>query len=97
MSLIVFAMMFYGCQQITPIEMANLIYESGLVEYAAPEFILESSPASAPNDTYFTAQWNLNNTIYPIADINYCETINSFTLFFCDKKAVVSFVHFLQS
>lgn len=70
------------------LEMANLIYESGLVEYAAPEFILESSPASAPNDTYFTAQWNLNNTIYPIADINYCETINSFTFPYIDDIIV---------
>ena len=61
------------------LEMANLIYESGLVEYAAPEFILESFPTSDPNDTFFTNQWNLNNTTYPIADINYSETINSFT------------------
>lgn len=68
--------------------MANLIYESGLVEYAAPEFILESSPASAPNDTYFTAQWNLNNTTYPIADINYSETMNSFTFPYIDDIIV---------
>lgn len=70
------------------LEMANLIYESGLVEYAAPEFILESSPASAPNDTYFTAQWNLNNTTYPIADINYSETMNSFTFPYIDDIIV---------
>lgn len=70
------------------LEMANLIYESGLVEYAAPEFILDSSPASAPNDTYFTAQWNLNNTTYPIADINYSEAINSFTFPYIDDIIV---------
>lgn len=70
------------------LEMANLIYESGLVEYAAPEFILDSSPASAPNDTYFTDQWNLNNTTYPIADINYSEAINSFTFPYIDDIIV---------
>lgn len=70
------------------LEMANLIYESGLVEYAAPEFILDSSPASAPNDPYFTAQWNLNNTSYPIADINYSETMNSFTFPYIDDIVV---------
>lgn len=60
------------------LEMANLMYESGAFEYAAPEFILESMPATDPNDTYFSSQWNLKNPTHPFSDINYVDVITNF-------------------
>ncbi len=59
------------------LEMANYIYESGLFEYASPEFIVESMPATNPNDTYFSVQWYLYNTSSGV-DINYLNAINNF-------------------
>ena len=60
------------------IEMANFMYESGAFEYATPEFIVESMPDAAPNDTYFSYQWNLKNVSYPGIDINYVNARNAF-------------------
>jgi subtilisin family serine protease len=59
------------------LEMANLMYESGEFEYAAPEFLVESSAAT--NDDYFNSQWNLYNSINPLFDINYVEAMNDFS------------------
>ena len=42
------------------IEAANMFYETGLFECAEPEFLLQDLLLS--NDTYFSYQWNLNNT-----------------------------------
>lgn len=61
------------------LEMANFMYESGAFEYATPEFIIESMPDAAPNDTYFSYQWNLKNGSYPGVDINYVNARNAFT------------------
>ena len=60
------------------LEMANFMYESGAFEYATPEFIVESMPDAAPNDTYFSYQWNLKNVSYPGIDINYVNARNAF-------------------
>lgn len=57
---------------------ANFMYESGAFEYATPEFIVESMPDAAPNDTYFSYQWNLKNVSYPGIDINYVNARNAF-------------------
>ena len=46
--------------------------------YATPEFIVESMPDAAPNDTYFSYQWNLKNVSYPGIDINYVNARNAF-------------------
>ena len=61
------------------LEMANYIYESGICTYAEPEFLIESEPATYPNDTYFYNQWNLLNNTYPDYDINYVKTIEDFS------------------
>lgn len=62
------------------LEMANLIYEIGLFEYATPEFIIESMPDIInPDDTYFNNQWNLNNISNTKSDINYIDAISNFT------------------
>ena len=42
------------------------------------EFIVESMPDAAPNDTYFSYQWNLKNVSYPGIDINYVNARNAF-------------------
>lgn len=42
------------------LEAANLFYETGLFESAEPEFLYQDLLLS--NDTYFSSQWNLNNT-----------------------------------
>lgn len=60
------------------LEMANFMYESGAFEYATPEFIVESMLDAAPNDTYFSRQWNLKNSSYPRVDINYVNARNAF-------------------
>lgn len=60
------------------LEMANFMYESGAFEYATPEFIVESMPDAAPNDTYFSYQWNLKNVSYSGIDINYVNARNAF-------------------
>lgn len=61
------------------LEMANLMYESGAFDYATPEFIVESMPTVAPNDPYFSRQWNLKNVSYPKVDINYVDAITALT------------------
>jgi subtilisin family serine protease len=59
------------------LEMANLMYESGAFNFASPEFLVESKAVT--NDQYFNSQWGLKNTAYPAFDINYEETISSFS------------------
>lgn len=56
----------------------NFMYESGAFEYATPEFIVESMSDAAPNDTYFSYQWNLKNVSYSGIDINYVNARNAF-------------------
>lgn len=44
------------------LKVANAIFESGLVEYAHPDFLIEMKQnAFIPNDPYFTNQYNLHN------------------------------------
>ena len=43
-------------------EMANRYQESGLVDYAHPNFTRIMSPAFVPNDALFAQQWALRNT-----------------------------------
>ncbi len=45
---------------IETLEMANLFYESGLFEYAEPNFVIINAFHSA--DTYYDNQWGLKNT-----------------------------------
>lgn len=59
------------------LEMANLLYESGVVDYAAPSFLVEL--AELTNDTWFHNQWGLYNSPYSAFDINYNEAMNSFS------------------
>ena len=61
------------------LEIANYLVESGEFQYATPEFIIKPETLSIPNDTYFNNQWNLNNLSNSTIDINYTETIDSFT------------------
>ena len=42
--------------------MSNRYYDSGLVEYASPNFVQQVKRTFVPNDTYFSQQWALNNT-----------------------------------
>jgi len=70
------------------LEMANLMYESGAFAYATPEFIVESMPTAAPNDTYFSRQWNLKNTSSAKIDINYVEATTDFTFPYIDDIIV---------
>lgn len=44
------------------IALANLYMESGLVNYAHPDFVRVMKQFSAPNDTLFKFQWSLYNT-----------------------------------
>lgn len=70
------------------LEMANLMYESGAFDYATPEFIIGSAPASSPNDPYFSSQWNLNNTSYRDIDISYVDAMEDFTFPYIDDVIV---------
>ncbi|GAK58389.1 hypothetical protein U27_05363 [Candidatus Vecturithrix granuli] len=53
------------------IELANRLYESGLVELACPD-ISESLGATSeiPDDEFFPMQWHLSNPVFPAGDIN---------------------------
>lgn len=42
--------------------MANRFYESGLCEYAEPNFVLFVEPTGTANDPLYSQQWALNNT-----------------------------------
>ncbi len=44
------------------LKMANLFFESGLFEYAEPDFRLLDASASVPNDPLFNYQWAAGNT-----------------------------------
>jgi uncharacterized repeat protein (TIGR02543 family) len=46
----------------TALEIANLYEESGLTEYAHPNFVQVLEPQSIPNDPLFVKQWHHNNT-----------------------------------
>ncbi len=47
------------------LEMANKIYESGLVEFSTPNFVSSGIYHQAiPNDTYFSKQITCNNDLY---------------------------------
>ncbi|MFA5858171.1 MAG: hypothetical protein WC955_03815 [Elusimicrobiota bacterium] len=46
------------------LEMANLYYENGLVEWASPNFLTKITLHGVPNDTYFSNQWYLNKINY---------------------------------
>ncbi len=41
---------------------ANAIFETGLCEWAHPNFLAHRSPRFAPNDPQYPNQWHLNNT-----------------------------------
>ncbi len=45
-----------------PLAVANTITQSGLVEWAEPNFIQEYQKPATPNDPLFPSQWHLNNT-----------------------------------
>ena len=45
-----------------PLEVANSISTSGLVEWAEPNLVQEYQRSWTPNDPLFLAQWHLNNT-----------------------------------
>ncbi|MBI5745777.1 MAG: S8 family serine peptidase [Nitrospirae bacterium] len=50
---------------------ANLYSESGLVEFAEPNFVKVLKPLrTVPNDPYFPSQWNLDYNVSWRADIN---------------------------
>lgn len=58
------------------LEMANLFYESGLFEFAEPDFFSGKEESCSINDPMFGSQWNLMNTgqygdEYIGIDINY--------------------------
>ncbi len=53
---------------------ASSLYESGLVEYAEPEFTFAGTNDVIPNDAFFTAQWFLDQT--SDADIDAPEAWN---------------------
>ncbi|KAA3645245.1 MAG: T9SS C-terminal target domain-containing protein [Bacteroidetes bacterium] len=54
----------YGTEN--PLEDAAAIFESGLVKFCHPNFIINPKPTHIPNDTYFHKQFYLNNTGQPI-------------------------------
>lgn len=58
------------------LEISNTIYELGLFQFVSPEFVVESMPSAAPNDLYFTDQWNLYNSDTGI-HINYLNAIST--------------------
>lgn len=48
-------------KSINPIEVANALFRSGLVEWAEPNFVQDYKFNFTPNDPLFTAQWHLKN------------------------------------
>jgi len=52
------------------LEVANKIFETGLVRYSQPNFLVKITPCGGeiPNDTYFNKQFNLHNTGQVIND-----------------------------
>lgn len=61
------------------LEISNIIYESGVFDFVAPEFIIESSPSFSPNDNYYTGQWNLNNSTNPGIDIGFSRIYEDYS------------------
>ncbi|MCX8050133.1 MAG: S8 family serine peptidase [Methylohalobius sp.] len=55
---------------IDPLEAANVLFESGLVEWAEPNFAQEVQKSFTPNDPFFPLQWHLNNLTKPQADVD---------------------------
>lgn len=46
-----------------PIAIANALYESGLVEYATPDFITDRRVHGVPSDSFFADQFHLRNPV----------------------------------
>ena len=57
------------------LEIANLIYESGICKYASPEYILDIRLDYMPNDPHYSDQWNLRNVSNIGFDINYTDEV----------------------
>lgn len=47
---------------VNPLAVANSLVESGLVEWAEPNFLQEYYHSFTPNDPLYPSQWHLNNT-----------------------------------
>jgi hypothetical protein len=47
---------------VSPLEVANVFFESGLVEWAEPNFVQEYQKSFTPTDPLYLNQWHLNNT-----------------------------------
>jgi hypothetical protein len=62
------------------LELANTFYQTGMFEYAHPDFILENSLLTCPSDPNFNNQWGNNNTGQmggtPGVDIKACSALN---------------------
>lgn len=44
------------------LDLANAFFETGMFEYAHPDFFLDDPLLSCPTDEYFNSQWGNNNT-----------------------------------
>ena len=51
-----------GASLLSSLEIANALYESGIVEFATPLLNRQRSKRLIPNDTLFGNQWHLRNT-----------------------------------
>lgn len=51
-----------GASGFAALEICNSLYETGRVEWAEPNFVIEVRRCFEPNDRYFDWQWHHNNT-----------------------------------
>jgi len=48
--------------ELSSLDAANMVYNSGLVNWAEPNFYISGLLAYAPNDQFFPRQWSIKNT-----------------------------------
>ncbi len=65
-----YVLKFQDLKAADPLQAANAILESGLVEWAEPNFAQEISKSFVPNDPLFPFQWHLDNQDNPQTDVD---------------------------
>ena len=72
-----------------PVEVARLLHERDLVEWAEPNFLQEYRKSAAPNDPLFQSQWHLSNPARPAADVG---IVNAWDVETGDPSIVIAIV-----
>ncbi|MFN3919121.1 MAG: S8 family serine peptidase [Methylohalobius sp.] len=65
-----YVLRFQNLRMANPLDVANAISESGLVEWAEPNFVQEYRRSFTPNDPLFPQQWHLDNLERLEADVD---------------------------